>query len=211
MKNIKKTIVGHVSRYPDKFQLVGVDIKRVEFNLLRGVKGVKGVALDVQTAAATIQAFQQVMMDRFKFMEQSNVNNIYKIKDREVNYYELWDQKYQFDEIFELTVDLDERDKNYNKLILIYPDCRVPKIMTIENIYKSLQKDEFKNPQLPEIKGYNSYIDKNSIRKTKGIFKPKVLLFLADELNELMNSDDYRAVDTVKQCLGSIARLGRAF
>ena len=31
----------------------------------------------------------------------------------------------------------------------------------------------------------NSYLDKNSIRKTKGIFTPKILLFLADELNEL--------------------------
>ena len=67
-----------------------------------------------------------------------------------------------------------------------------------------------RHPQLPEVKGYNSYIDKNSIRKTKGIYTPKVLLFLADELNELMNSDDYKSVDTVKQALGSIARLGRA-
>lgn len=28
--------------------------------------------------------------------------------------------------------------------------------------------------------------------------------------NELMTSDDYKSVDTVKQALGSIARLGRA-
>jgi hypothetical protein len=207
---LEQGIVGHVSRYPDKFQLVGIDVKRVEFNLLRGVRGIKGIALDVQTSAATIQAFQQVMMQRFKFMEDAQVNNIYNIENKEVDYYELWDQKFQFDEIFELTVDLDERDKNYNKLLLIYPEKRIPKILTIEEIYKGLQKDEFKNPQLPEIKGYNSYIAKNSIRKTRGIFIPKVLLLLADELNELMNSDDYRAVDTIKQCFGSIARLGRA-
>ena len=30
MKIIKYTIVGHVSRYSDKFQLVGVDCKRVK-------------------------------------------------------------------------------------------------------------------------------------------------------------------------------------
>ena len=43
----EQSIVGHVSRYSDRFQLVGVDCKRVEFNLLRGVKGVKGVALTI--------------------------------------------------------------------------------------------------------------------------------------------------------------------
>ena len=43
---------------------MGVDCKRVEFNLLRGVKGVKGVALDVKSAADTVAAFQQIMMDR---------------------------------------------------------------------------------------------------------------------------------------------------
>lgn len=34
---LEQSIVGHVSRYSDRFQLVGVDCKRVEFNLLRGV------------------------------------------------------------------------------------------------------------------------------------------------------------------------------
>ena len=44
---LEQSIVGHVSRYPDRFQLVGVDVKRVEFNLLSGVMGVKGVALTI--------------------------------------------------------------------------------------------------------------------------------------------------------------------
>ena len=33
--------------------------------------------------------FQKAMMSRFKFMEEQQVNNIYKIKDKEVNYYEV--------------------------------------------------------------------------------------------------------------------------
>ena len=73
---LEQSIVGHVSRNPDRFQLVGVDCKRVEFNLLRGVKGVKGVALDVPTAAATVANFQRIMMDRFKFMENMQVDFI---------------------------------------------------------------------------------------------------------------------------------------
>lgn len=70
---MEQAIVGHVSRYADRFQLVGVDCKRVEFNLLRGVKGVKGVALDVPTAADTVANFQKAMMARFKFMEEQQV------------------------------------------------------------------------------------------------------------------------------------------
>ena len=68
----------------------------------------------------------------------------------------------------------------------IYPDERQPLIMTIEKIYNGMQEGKWddRHPQLPEVKGFNSYIDKDSIRKTRGIYTPKILLFLADELNE---------------------------
>lgn len=150
-------------------------------------------------------------MQRFKAMEKYQVNNIYKIKDIDVNYYSVFGQTVQFDEIFELTVDLDMSERGAEKRKLIYADGRVPIIMTIEEIYNGLQEDKWQNPQLPEVKGYNSYIDKNSIKKTTGKFKPKALIFLADELNELMNTDDYQARDTIQNALGSVARLGRAF
>ena len=128
-------------------------------------------------------------------MEDSQVNNIYKIKNKEVNYYEWAGQKYQFDEMFELQVDLDEDDRNFSKLKMVYPQdvdyglgtYRQPLIITIEEIYEGMQEGrwEGRHPQMPVIKGYNSFIDKNSITKTSGIFVPKILLFLADELNEL--------------------------
>lgn len=172
----------------------------------------KGVALDVPTAAATVAEFQKQMMNRFKFMEEMQVNNVYKIKDKEVDYFDWAGGHYQFDEMFELMVDLDESDRNYSKMKAIYPEGRQPMIITIKEIYEGMHEDRWKgrHPQMPVMKGINSYIDKDSIRKTKGIFVPKVLLFLADELNELMTSDDYKSVDVVKQALGSIARLGRA-
>ena len=159
---------------------------------------------------AIISNFQKSMMDRFKFMENSQVNNVFKIKDTEVNYYEYANQKFQFDELFELTVDLDENARDYTKQLAIYPDGRKPIIMNIEQIYEGVKKGEWKHPQMPEMKGFNGYIDENSIRKTKGIYKPKAMIMLCDELNELMNSDNYKAVDAIKQALGSIARLGRA-
>lgn len=157
----------------------------MEFNLLRGVKGVKGVALDVATAAALAANFQTLMMSRFKFMEKQQVNNIYKCKGVEVDYFEIFGKKCQFDEMFELTVDLDETDRNYAKNLMIYPEGRQPIILTIEDIYNGLQKNKWKHPQLPEVKGYNSYVDANSIRKTRGEYTPKCMILLCDELNEL--------------------------
>ena len=121
-------------------------------------------------------------------MEEQQVNNIYKIKDKEVDYYTWNGVDYQFDEMFELMVDLDENDRNYNKMKAIYTDGRQPMIITIKEIYEGMMEDRWKDrhPQMPVVKGINSYIDKDSIRKTTGIFKPKILLFLADELNELL-------------------------
>ena len=112
-------------------------------------------------------------------------NNVYKIKDKEVNYFEIFGQKVQFDEIYELTADLDKSDRNYSKIKAIYPEGRQPIILTIEEIYNGMHEGTWdgRNPQLPEVKGFNSYIDRNSIRKTKGIYSPKALIFLADELD----------------------------
>lgn len=207
---LEQNIVNHVSHFSDDFQLVGVDVKVVEFNLLKGVKGVKGVALDVKSAANAVSVFQNQMMRRFKFMAEKQANNVHKIKNVEVDYYELWGKTYQFDEMFELKTDLDEKDRDYSKLILSYPDGRLPKIISIEEIYEGLENNSFSNPSLPQIKGYSPWIKKGDIVKTKGTYRPKTLLLLIDEMNELMNGDDYKSVDTIKQGLGSIARLGRA-
>lgn len=209
---LEQSIVGHVSRWSDKFQLVGMDCKRVEFNLLRGVKGVKAVALDVPSSSQALVAFQNLMMQRFKFMEDMQVNNIYKIKNKEVDYYELWGKKYQFDEIFEMFVDIndDELGRDAAKIRQQYPNGRMPKILSIKDIYEGLEDGSFMRPSLPEIKGHNPYIKKGDIVKTSGIFDPKILLFLADELNEFANSDDYKSVEAARNAMGSIARLGRA-
>ena len=207
---LEQNIINHVSHFSDEFQLVGVDCKVVEFNQLRGVKGVKGVALNVKAAASAIATFQKQMMNRFEFMAANQANNIYKLREIEVPYYTLWGRTYQFDEMFELYVDIDKESRDYTKLIMQYPDGRIPTIISIEEIYNGLENDEYENPSLPQVKGYNPYIKKGDITKTSGIFKPKILLFLVDEMNELMNSDDYKSVDTIKQAMGSIARLGRA-
>lgn len=145
-------------------------------------------------------------------MKEMQVNDIAMIKDREVDYYIWGGKKYQFDEMFEIKIDLDPKDRNYDKLKLEYPEGRRSMIFTIDQIYDHLQKGDWADlhPQMPVYKGINSYLKKDSISKTRGIFVVKAYIFLADELNELMNSDDFRSVEVFKQALGSIARLGRA-
>ena len=151
-------------------------------------------------------------MSRFKFMEDMQVNNVYKIKNKEVNYYTVFGKSYQFDEVFEVFIDIKEEDlgRDYNKVMMQYPSGRMPKIMTIEQLYEGLKEKKFGHPELPEVKGYNPYVTLSDIKKTTGIYNPKILLFLADELNELMTSDDFKSVEVVRNSLGSIARLGRA-
>ncbi len=95
--------------------------------------------------------------------------------------------------MFELIVDMDESDRNFEKTKSNYPideeyglgTYRQPLIISIKDIYDGMMEGtwEGKHPQMPIIKGHNSFINKQSIRKTKGIFTPKVLLFLADELD----------------------------
>ena len=152
-------------------------------------------------------------------MEDSKVNNIYKIKNKKVDYYEVFGKKYQFDELFELKVDLDPNmnPRDLEKMKQVYDDgtghARQPMIITIEEIYQGMQDGiwQGRHPQLPEVKGYNTYLDVDTIKKAEQqVFVPKAMVFLADELNELMTSDDYKSVDTVRNALGSIARLGRA-
>ena len=53
-------------------------------------------------------------------------------------------------------------------------------------------------------------LTKGDIKKTKGKYKIKVLMTIIDELGELMSSDDFRAVSSIKSNMGSIGRLGRA-
>lgn len=143
-------------------------------------------------------------------MEDNQTNNVYKLKNVEVDYYTVFGRDYQFDEMFELMVDLDPNDRDYSKMLMTYPEGVMPKIISIEEIYNGIETGEWSNPRMPQVKGYNPYIKKGDIKKTKGIFKPKIMILLIDEMNELMTADDYKSVDTIKGALGSIARLGRA-
>ena len=211
---LENGFIAHISLFSDKFMCIGCDCKKVGFNLLKGVKGIVGVALDALSCSKIASTLQKAMMSRFTFMTKMNVDNIFDIpEDTEVDYYKLYDKEYQFDELFQVLVDLDESQyssKEVRILKLEYPDKRIPLILSIEDIYKALQAGTYHNLQIKERKGYNSYLSKESITKTKGMFNPKIMLLLVDELNELTSFEDYTVVETFKEAVGSIARLGRA-
>lgn len=203
-------IVAHISHNSDHLMMIGVDMKKVEFNLLQGVKGVVGVALEIDEARDAFVSFYTIMDRRYKFMASAGVNNIYDIKKLQVNYYNLFGREYQFDEIFCVWQDLDKTARDYEKQLKIHKDGRCQTFMTIEEIYDGLKEGTLRNPKLVEYRGYNSYIKDGDIKKTTGEFKVKAMILLVDELNALMSSDDYRALEDIKTALGQILRLGRA-
>lgn len=210
---VENGIIGHCSQFPDKYELIILDPKRVTFNLARGVTCVKGIALDVQSCANAIDAARKIMEQRYEFLKQNFVEHIKDLpKDLEVDYYDCMGKSHQFDSVVEVKLDLDKRARDYDKMLKIYTDGRIGAIMTYDTLYKKLREPEFiaRHPQLPEVKGYNSYIDETSLRKTRGTFVRKVVLVLIDELNELMSSADYKVVETTRDCMSAIARLARA-
>lgn len=210
---VQHSIIAHASRYPDKIQMVGIDIKMVEFSLIRGVKGINAVALEHSGAAEMIEAMYNIMQERYAFMATEKVNNVYNLKEGKiVDYYEVFGQKFQFDEIIEVWNDFDESHPNYEELKKPYPNLRYPRIMTMATLYEEMQKDknDFRNPQLNIVKGYNTYIDKDSIKKTQGEFKIKAIILLIDELNQLMNVQNYKIISKAKTYMEQISGLGRA-
>lgn len=56
-------------------------------------------------------------------------------------------------------------------------------------------------------------LKKGDITRSKGIFKPKAVIFMVDEMNEVMmgtGGKSFQMVSNIQDGLGSIARLGRA-
>lgn len=202
-------IMSHVCKFPDNISVIGVDLKGTEFELFMGVKGFKGFADNAVSAVEALEACRVLMDERKNFEKQYKVNNIYKVGEVEVPYYELFGKTYQFDEMFYVELDITPNLPNHRLLTKHIKGNRYSTFMTIETLYNKILKKEISNPKVAEVKGYNSYLNEFSIKKKTGTFKPKVVIVMVDELNELMDSD-YEIVDKVSTALKSIARIGRS-
>lgn len=81
-------------------------------------------------------------------------------------------------------------------------DVKELSVVEMANKLNSLQKEMMERFKLMENEHVNC---------AQNLAEPLPVKFLIiDELNDYVNSDDYKAVDTIKTCLGSITRLGKA-
>lgn len=178
-------ILAHVCKFSDDVQMIGIDLKQVEFTRFLGVRGVKAVAWDIVTATEMLVAFRRIMKKKYSMLQEYKENNQYKIKNEKVNYYELADGSvFQFDEIFQVTQDLDKTNRDYSKLTQRegFENGRINTIYTIEELYEGIKKGKISNPQIPERKGMNCWLDDTSIRKIEQrVFRPKLTIMMCDE------------------------------
>ena len=168
----------------------------------------KAVLTDHREIAGAAVALQRLMMTRFKLMENYQVNSVWKLEGCEavVPYFEI-DRigKIQFDELFLIEQDLDKTDKNYQRLKMLYPSGKQPKLMTIQDIYKELQNKSIKSVS---IKG--KVVTVKDIKEVTGVYHPKAVMFMFDDWTDVVIGEDYKSIDTISSAIGSICRLGRA-
>ena len=193
---LQQCIVGHISRYPDHFMMVGCDVKMVEFNDFIGVSSVKKVALTLEEVGDAVEQAKDLMYERFNFMKENHKNNIYKV-DAEVDCYIIKSKdgstkQYQFDEIFSCFIN-DES-----------------KLLKIESIYREVMNNSnVKIDTAYEDVGC-SLLTKDNISKSKCKYSPKAMVIMIDEMTEVMSGSNYKIVSKIQENIGSIARLGRA-
>ena len=200
-----KNIVNHIDKFSDKFQLIGVDTIGITYSVM--LDKFTCMATNINSMISTITSVQKLMMFRYRLMEENKCNHISKVNNKQiiVPYYILHDKQYQFDEFITIKADLDKDDRDYSKLITIYPDGKRTYIMPIEEVYNMLNNKTFSNVIID-----NNIVKLSDIKKTEGIYNAKSIVMIIDNLDEIMFSDDYKAIDILKQSLGSITRLGRA-
>lgn len=201
-------IFSHIEKFKNNFQLIGADATS-EYTLHHSE--FDGIVRDIFGISYTSQVVRSIMMNRFSILEQNSINNIYKLDSSvKVPYFELDGKEYQFDTVFSVAIDLDENNKNYEKLKKIaderWYDNKYHIIMTVESIYKNLKDETIKNVKIGD-----KTITLNDIKPIEdNNYKPKAIMFMISDLDEIMLSNDYKSIDIIKSSISSIIRLGRA-
>ena len=71
-----RTVLAHVLRHPESWEIHGIDPKRVELAMIRGYPSVRTVATDVEDMADVIEAAYEEMEHRYKEMEATGHTHI---------------------------------------------------------------------------------------------------------------------------------------
>lgn len=71
-----RTVLAHVLRHPESWEIYGIDPKRVELAMLRGYPTVETVATDVEDMADVIEGAYAEMERRYEEMEEAGYTHI---------------------------------------------------------------------------------------------------------------------------------------
>lgn len=156
---------------------------------------------NVAVVADTVDSLQRVMMKRFSYMEQYQVNHVNKLKEKEVDYYEIDGVFYAFDEFITFKViDFNENAKRKHNLKEIYS-------VSAADFYEIVQKVDNK---IDIVLFNGKKITSKDFKKVSQPYYPKAIMLIIDGLDNFMSSDDSKSVETIKNNLESLLRLGRA-
>ena len=98
-------IIGHFSRFSDRYQMILLDPKQVEFGNLDIVKGVVSVAVEIQDIADIFTMVDDAMVDQYRQMKANGVNGIYKLEGKELPAYKINGYEYSTDDIIKVRID----------------------------------------------------------------------------------------------------------
>jgi len=173
-------------------------------------RNVRGSAGNDVSIADTSERVKRLMMDRFKLLEQHQVNRIELLNGTVLTNYKMFNREWNWDALFTVVDNTDAPEKAFGKMGTVWHNRNYYTI-TIKEMYEKLNNGEIKYFTLATpVKGVPRHIFKFDIEKTEGEYAPHKVILIIDDLDEIMLCDNYKAVHTVKDSLSAIARLGRA-
>ena len=176
---IIKKIIKFADQNCDKYQVVLSDHTKLTPKNIKEKYVVKGYTSSVDETLNMVSSIKGIITQRLKLMEEQNANNINDIDSNlNVNYYNIEDELFQFDDIIEM-----EYEDGYKEFI------------TAEDLYNGINDGSIMSCDY-------------SIEKTQGKFKPRKTLIIINNIEELIISADAKAVNNLKAELESIAKLG---
>lgn len=204
-----KNVLTDIS-YVDNYQVLYCNELAYLVKQFVGISNLKGTATNEIFIAKTADMVKEIMMDRFKLLENYQTNRIENISGEKLIHYRFFNkQVYSWDTIFTVVSDKNvfENERFYYQLkedTVVYP-------VTAKEMYENLQSGKMLYyTLLNPIKGLPRHICKTDIEQMEDKYNPTKIVLVLDDLDLIMKSDNYKAVDTLKQAIGSIARLGRA-
>ena len=176
---IIKKIIKFADQNCDKYQVVLSDHTKLMPKNIKEKYVVKGYTSSVDETLNMVSSIKEIITQRLKLMEEQNANNINDIDSNlNVNYYNIEDELFQFDDIIEM-----EYEDGYKEFI------------TAEDLYNGINDGSIMSCDY-------------SIEKTQGKFKPRKTLIIINNIEELIISVDAKAVNNLKVELESILKLG---